>query len=36
MLGLSDPAYAAMGLPKNALLDCNLNFFSFASGVVSG
>jgi hypothetical protein len=28
MFGLSDPSYAAMGLPKNALLDSNLRFFS--------
>lgn len=28
MLGLSDPIYAAMGLPRNALLDSNLRFFA--------
>jgi hypothetical protein len=28
MLGLNDPIYAAMDLPKNALLDSNLRFFA--------
>jgi len=28
MLGLSDPIYATMGLPRNALLDSNLRFFA--------
>jgi hypothetical protein len=28
MLGLSDPIYAAMGLPRSALLDSNLRFFA--------
>ena len=28
MLGLNDPIYATMGLPRNALLDSNLRFFA--------
>ena len=28
MFGLSDPIYATMGLPRNALLDSNLRFFA--------
>jgi hypothetical protein len=28
MFGLSDPIYAAAGIPANALLDSNLRFFS--------
>ena len=28
MFGLSDPIYAPMGLPHNALLDSNLRFFA--------
>ncbi len=28
MLGLGDPLYAAMGLPRNALLDSNMRFFA--------
>jgi len=28
MFGLADPIYAAMGLPRNALLDSNLRFFA--------
>ena len=28
MFGLSDPLYASVGLPANAVLDSNLRFFS--------
>ena len=28
MFGLSDPIYAAMGLPRDALLDSNMRFFA--------